>query len=124
MEQPGVVSLWIGKLENTESFNSYFEHNYSKDGNFIPSSFIKDFKIDYFDEDLMEIQYLKQKNNQLENILNGCSHDKIIIPKFSKLVGKQLKKKMNTMILLYNFQYIGKINETKKMKYMGCVKYN
>ncbi len=71
MQKEGKVSLWLGNFNNEKTFREFMEIKYTDDGDSIPSKFKKQFKIDYYDIDFSEIDYMEEKSNDLEVLLEG-----------------------------------------------------
>ncbi|MFC0414081.1 immunity 22 family protein [Cytobacillus solani] len=87
MEEEGFVSLWVGKFKSNNDLQNYLLITYTEDGDAIPSTFEKDFQIDYFDEDFMEAEYFDQETKNLPALLDGCSYDDAVIPNFIRMKG-------------------------------------
>lgn len=128
MEKEGVVSLWTGNTNSNEFLNDYTEMNYTEDGDRDPSEFIKDFNMYDIDEDFVEKERYEEASDNLEVLLSGCSYDDVVIPNIKKSVGKILKEKFNTIILVYNFEYSGDRisvdNGMYSFKYICTVEYS
>ncbi|MCP1161275.1 immunity 22 family protein [Bacillus infantis] len=124
MEQEGYVSLWVGEFKSDKDLQNYLSISYNQDGDAIPSKFEKDFNIDYYDEDFREAEYFDREQNKLPILLEGCSYDNIVIPNFVETHGEILSYIVNSIILLYNFQYSEKAHKhVSHVKYIGNVKY-
>lgn len=124
MEQEGYVSLWLGKFKSKIDLQNYLFISYTEDGDAIPSKFETDFNIDYFDEDFREASYFEEELNTLPMLLAGCSYDDIVISKFVETQGETLNDSVNSIILLYNFNYTEKVHKyCGHMKYIGNIKY-
>jgi hypothetical protein len=126
MEEIGAVSLWLGKTGSFESLESILQVSYSEEGDFEGSPFTKGFNIRFYDEGCREAEFLEESYDSLETLLEGFSYDNIIIPKFSALVDS-LTQQFNTVVLLYNFRYIGSIwewnNQLGSLNFFGSVSY-
>lgn len=129
MEKKGYVSLWIGNVVSEELLEEYLELFYNDEGEWELSDFLGDYNInlDDFDEDFVEHIYFEDEIKCLEELLEGCSYDEIVLPQFRKSITLNNKKKFNAAILLYNFQYDGnvKMYERKncKFEFVGSAKY-
>lgn len=129
MEKEGVVSLWLGNIRTNEFLNDYVEIKYTEDGEWEPSEFLKDFKIDIddIDENFIEKVRYEEKLDSIESLLQGCSYEEIIIPKIINIIGNKVGKEINTVILVYNLEYSGsniKVNNDKySMEYICSVEY-
>ncbi|WP_255257304.1 MULTISPECIES: immunity 22 family protein [Bacillus] len=60
MENPGVMSLWLGNFKSKEMLQKYVEIKFDEKGDRIPSQFMRDFQINFIDynEDLLEITFI------------------------------------------------------------------
>lgn len=124
MDKEGYVSLWVGNFKSDEDLQRYLFISYTEDGDSIPSPFEIDFQINYYDEDFMEVNYFDRKINSFLDLLIGCSYDDIVIPNFIKTHGVTLTNNVNSIILLYDFQYSTiEQNDFSDVKYLGNVKY-
>lgn len=127
MEKQGMVSLWVGKTDRVEKMHEYMERRYTEDGDSMPSDFMKDFNIDYYDEDFQEMDCFEKSVDKLEEALKGCSYDDKVIPRFLELCGEALSEEVNAMLLIYNFEYDGSVVERRnagiELKYLGSVIY-
>lgn len=125
MQKEGKVSLWLGNFNNEKTFREFMEIKYTDDGESIPSKFKKQFKIDYYDIDFSEIDYMEEKSNDLEVLLEGFSNDYEIIPKLNEKYNGGI---YNSIVLLYDFKY--DFNEenykgdNNTLDFIGCVEYN
>ena len=114
------VSLWLGNFSSGEEFNGYVESGFNEDGNYIKSGFQEDFLIEKYNYDLIEKDWIIDQCEDVSSLLTGFSCDDEIIPKFEKMISKDRLENYNSIILLYDFQYDGKIIN-KRMDYIGCV---
>ena len=125
MQKEGKVSLWLGNFNNEKTFREFMEIKYTDDGDSIPSKFKKQFKIDYYDIDFSEIDYMEEKSNDLEVLLEGFSNDYEIIPKLKENYDWNM---YNSIVLLYDFEYdsnkINYKNENNILDFIGCVDYS
>ncbi|MGM9928884.1 MAG: immunity 22 family protein [Bacillus sp. (in: firmicutes)] len=124
MEQEGYVSLWVGKFESDKDFQNYLFISYTEDGDSVASEFEKHFQIDYYDEDFMEAEYFDGEIKDIQTLLEGCSYDDVVIPNFIKRQGENLTESVNSVILLYNFQYsTNGQNDLNNVQYVGNVRF-
>ncbi|MED0703749.1 immunity 22 family protein [Aeribacillus composti] len=124
MEKEGFVSLFIGNSKSYKDLlQNYILNSYTEDGDLLPSEFEKDFNIDYYNEDFREVEFYDEPSNDLRVLLEGFSYDEEILPKFIELCGERLNQEANSVILLYNFQYNGNINEKNQFRFLGTVQY-
>lgn len=123
MEKEGFVSLFIGNSKSYKDLQNYILNSYTEDGDLLPSEFEKDFNIDYYNEDFREVEFYDEPSDDLRVLLEGFSYDEEIIPKFIELCGERLNQEVNSVILLYNFQYNGHVNEKNQFRFLGTVQY-
>ncbi|MGX9706933.1 immunity protein 22 of polymorphic toxin system [Laceyella sediminis] len=123
MKKEGFVSLFIGNSDSYEELQKYVLVSYTEDGDAIPSKFEKDFGIEYYDEDFREVEFYSQSSNDLRVLLEGFSYDEEIAPEFIDICGERLDQEVNSVILLYNFQYDRKVDKTNQFKFLGTVQY-
>jgi Immunity protein 22 len=89
----------------------------------LPSLFEKDSGIDT-DEDFMESDFLVQGVRSLPLLLEGCSYDEYVIPRFVNLLGEKLNHEVNSLLLIYNLQYSREDWRAQgKLKFLGSVRY-
>ncbi len=94
------VSLWLGNFSSEDDLEEYMDVKYTKDGDSVPSQFEKDFKLGYYDRDLIEKDWIEVAENNIHDLLIDFSYDNQLIPQF-----KVIQKKYNTIILIYNYDY-------------------
>lgn len=125
MQKEGKVSLWLGSFSDEESFREFMEIKYTDDGDSIPSKFKEQFKIEYYDIDFSEVDYMEEQSNNLEVLLKGFSNDYEIIPKLKEKYDEHM---YNSIVLLYDFEYdankINYKNENNILDFIGCVDYS
>ncbi|TCW39409.1 immunity protein 22 of polymorphic toxin system [Laceyella sacchari] len=123
MEKKGFVSLFIGNSNSYEELQKYVLVSYTEDGDSIPSKFEKDFGIEYYNEDFREVEFYSQSSNDLRFLLEGFSYSEEIVPEFINICGERLDQEVNSVILLYDFQYDGKVDKANQFKFLGTVQY-
>lgn len=127
MQKENCVSIWLGNIKSLKSLDSYLKIKYSKDGDFIPSEFAKDFNIRRYDDDFREAEFYEVPSNIIDELFEGFSYDNIISQYLKGLFGESLNKDFNTVILLYNFGYDGKVKEVNNkagyFKFTGSTQY-
>ena len=129
MENPGVMSLWIGNFRTKQSLKEYVEIKFDEVGDRIQSKFIRDFNIDFIDynQDLLESTLIENSTTSLTNLLNGSSYEAEILSQFVEHYGEELPEIYDSAIKLYDFEYDGDIDEVKfksgNLIYMGSVVY-
>ena len=57
------VSLWLGCFNDKEEFEKYTAIKYSEGGDSIPSIFEQDFKLGYYNRDLIEKDWIRKKHH-------------------------------------------------------------
>ena len=129
MKKEGYVSLWLGGAKSDDALWEYAQMAYTEDGERLSSRFLNDFKINQtdFEEDFMEQIYADLEIYTLGEFLLGCSYDEVIKEEFEKLTENMDLGKFHAGILLYNFQYDGRVKEMEHenchLKYVGSVKF-
>lgn len=94
------VTVFLGNFETTDRLQKYLKVGYTDDGDSIPSEFEKDFRLDYYNRDLVEQDWINPPKNNLSKILEGFSYDTQIIPQLVKDIDF-----FNTIILVYDYKY-------------------
>lgn len=129
MEKEGFVSIWFGNMKSQNFLEKYVNSIYDEDGEYKPSQFLEDFRIDIdeLDEDFIEKVNYNFISDKLNELLKGCSYSNEVIPRICKKIGEEINEEVNTVILLYNFNYLGEIIKINKeeysIKYYGTVSY-
>jgi hypothetical protein len=89
----------------------------------LPSLFEKDSGID-MDKDFMEFDFFDQGVRSLPLLLEGCSYDEYVIPRFVNLLGENLNHEVSSLLLIYNLQYNREnLRAQGKLKFLGSVRY-
>lgn len=104
MKEKGMVSIWLGDINNIESLEKYVIANYGDEWTKDPQ-FFEDFNIEYMetDEDTIEIKVKSYYTNDIRVLLKGCSYDEVIIPRLEKYY--KLDKFYNASILVYDYVF-------------------
>lgn len=129
MENPGVMSLWIGNFRTKQNLKDYVEIKFDEDGDRIPSQFMRDFHLDFieYNQDLLESTFIEDSTTSLALLLSGSSYEVDILPQFVEHYGEELPEGYNSAIKLYDFEYDGEVDTTKfksgNLIYMGSVVY-
>ncbi|MGG2016497.1 immunity 22 family protein [Bacillus sp. S10(2024)] len=129
MENPDVMSLWIGNFKTKQNLKEYVEIKFDKVGDGIPSQFMRDFHLDFieYNQDLLESTFIGDSTTSLALLLRGSSYEADILPQFVEHYGVELLESYNSAIRLYDFEYDEEIDETKfksgNLIYMGSVVY-
>lgn len=129
MEKKGYVSLWIGNIFSEKCLSEYIELLYKDDGTWEQSQFLKDYGIsmDDFDEDFIERVFIDKRSKSIDELIEGCSYEKVILPRYKKIIIPSHVENCNSAILLYNFDYEGYksmvLNNKYTFSFVGSVSY-
>ncbi|MFJ8526920.1 immunity 22 family protein [Bacillus sp. NPDC094106] len=113
MENPGVMSLWLGNFKSKEMLQKYVEIKFDEQGDRIQSQFMRDFQIDFIDynEDLLEIAFIDISTTSLQLLLEGASYNERIVSQFIDYYGKHMSESYNAVIKVYDFEHNEDIEE-------------
>ncbi|WP_113928091.1 immunity 22 family protein [Bacillus sp. P14.5] len=121
------VSLWLGDFSNFDEVEKYTEIIYDEDGDSIPSVFEREFKIGYYDRDLIEKDWISDTEDDIKELLVDFSYDDQLIKQFNNV---KLNAKYNTIILIYNYNYdkdgrpVSSVSENGyKIDFIGTAEY-
>ncbi len=114
MDKENVVSIWIGNFKSENEFAEFVKEQYDDEGDLLPSTFMKMFRIDYIDSDSQEILF--QENLSKEDLLQA-SYAETFINKMGNISG-------NSIVLLYDFCYTGQVKEAENLYFIGTFDYN
>jgi hypothetical protein len=121
------VSLWLGNFQNFDELEKYTEVKYDEDGDSIPSTFEKEFKLGYYDRDLVEKDCILDAEDDIEKLLIDFSYDDQLIKQFTDV---KLGSKYNTIILIYNYNYVNDgrainsvSNNEYELNFIGTAEY-
>ena len=121
------VSLWLGNFSNFDELEKYTEVKYDEDGDSIPSTFEREFKLGYYDRDLIEKGWIPDAEYEIKELLMNFSYDDQLIKQF---INVKLISKYNTIILIYNYNYAndGKAinsvsNNEYELNFIGTAEY-
>ncbi|MDE5834765.1 MAG: immunity 22 family protein [Ruminococcus sp.] len=117
--------MWVGCSESDEKLLDYISIDYEEDEDRDEDSqFMKDFGIDYVDEDDIERIFLDRETDSIKCLLSGCSYEDKVIPEFEKIFVDG--KDFNCGILVYDIDYDGNITFTEnkycRLEFVGTVK--
>lgn len=114
MEKQNKVSVWIGKFTDKASFENYVRESYNDDGEMV-SNFMKDFEIDFYDEDLSESCFVEHDDlSQINDFSYAVSFMKHVLDNVTH---------QNSFKLLYDFDYVGENKDSSKLKFIGSFDY-
>jgi len=121
------VSLWLGYFSNFDEVEKYTEIKYDEDGVSIPSVFEREFKLGYYDRDLIEKDWIPDAEDDVKKLLVDFSYDDQLIKQFNN---DMLNSKYNTIILLYNYNYdkdgraVNSVDKNEyKLDFIGTAEY-
>ncbi|MGM0923926.1 MAG: immunity 22 family protein [Bacillota bacterium] len=129
MENPGVLSLWLGNFPTEDELKQYVELKFNKLGDRISSKFMQDFNIDFVDynQDLLERTFINHSTKSLKVLLKGSSYEDKLLPQLIEHYGESIKENFNSVIRLYDFEYNEVVDEVKSANknilFMGAVTY-
>lgn len=103
------VTLWLGNFQSAEDLKKYLYVGYTDDGDSIDSNFEKDFHLGFYDRDLIESDWIENKEVALSVLLEGFSYDNQIIQQFL-----ETGREYNTIILIYDYSYDKRILRKEK----------
>ena len=110
-----IVSIWIGDFESEEKFITFTQEQYDEEGDCRPSLFMEAFEIDDLDHDFQEILF---QENLSKNDIEQASYAESFIDKIN-----DNSLKGNCIILLYDFNYKGKVQTNNGLHFLGTFKY-
>jgi hypothetical protein len=105
------VSIWFGKFSSREAFEEYIELEYDDEGD-ATSQFLKDFDIEFIDEDFQEVS--SEENMTIDEAIIGFSYAESFIDQIPKE-----SSGFNSFLLVYEDAYEGDIKESDCMTFMG-----
>ncbi|MDR0443215.1 MAG: immunity 22 family protein [Treponema sp.] len=109
------VSIWFGKFDTEDEFETFLKKTYNEDGDSMPSPFVNAFQIGSYDADFQEAFFDNDLNKSSLEDVSYSEHflDKIEVD-FSKY---------NATILLYNYKHDGKIKKAESVDFYGVLGY-
>ena len=108
-----VVSIWIGKTNSVNELNEYVKENYNEEGE-MNSLFMKDFKIEFYDENFRESLFSIENNP-----FKLFSYSDFLI----QHLGEIRIENNNSFIFIYNFSYDKSVLKSKNFKFIGSYDY-
>ena len=121
------VSLWLGNFSNFDEIEKYTKIIYGEDGDSIASVFEREFKLGYYDRDLIEKDWITDTEDDIKELLVDFSYDDQLIKQF---INVKLNSKYNTIILIYNYNYdkdgrpVSSVNKNAyKLDFIGTAEY-
>lgn len=121
----GYLSVWLGDCEKEELFVEYIKFRGTNDGTRCAFYLGEDFGIMYYDDDCSLVNYLDEKTNDLNLLLDTGAPD-YVIDEYKKLIGSKLERKYNCCVMFYEMKYPGEMLKTIESKYgvftfIGCI---
>ena len=110
--------LEVSNFNSNNDLHDYLINLYTEDGDALPSKFEREYVVDNHDIDFREIEFFDRTLDNLPLLLEGFSFDDVVISNFLETHGDTLTRIVNSIILLYDYQY----NEIED-KRLGCVQY-
>lgn len=110
-----LASLWIGTCVDLIALRRYVAHEYTEDGDALPSGLERDFGLDWIDDDMIEVERLSNETESLSELLKGCSFEDKILPAFVSISGEKLSSPSNAMILVLERKFIAKVRRVRKV---------
>lgn len=127
MEKINYVSIWLARFDCYEELREYIQEVYTDDGD-QESQFMKDFMINYYDEDFREADFLEEGSSSFSELLKDYSYYKSIISNYTNCKSDKLKRAYNSVILLYDYKYEGEVNKkeysNKIIEFIGGTEYD
>ena len=105
----GYIAVWIGSFNTEKEFKAYIERCYTYYRSF-DSQFEKDFELKYYDRDLVEKVFKKDRFNTIKELFKGASY----LDEFIVILDDNEKQNMNVIIRIYDFKYE---NERKEINH-------
>lgn len=100
-----MVSIWFGNFATENDLLEYTAESYSEDGDWVSSIFCKEFFAgdEPYEIDFFEGYSVGEATEDIHALLEGCSYDESVIKSLTTVVGDRLKKKYNSVILIFDF---------------------
>ena len=76
-----MASVWFGISKSLQNLEEYVDIDYTIDGDSVHSKFGTSFEFGYYDEDNIEICFMRIIKGKLNIFLNDFSYSERIIPK-------------------------------------------
>jgi hypothetical protein len=121
------VSVWVSTVPYADIPDEYFEESYTKNDTRATNQWTKNFRIRYFNPDLLETNGSMDDTMKVKQAVGECSYSSSF---FEVLMSKAKKKKVNDitwMVLLYECEYSSKLTGIEKDEYLrllGAFDYN
>ncbi len=122
MEKLNSVSIWIGYFSDKEELKRYVKVNNFDSEDDSTSIFWNDYFLDDIDIDFQEVGW-EENAIDIESIIKGASYWKAYIDKIKVEHSNIDISKFNSMILILNYEYLGRIKEASNTKFLGNYEY-
>jgi hypothetical protein len=109
------VSIWTGNFHSVVDFDMFIKENFDEDGN-CSSVFMNNFEIGYIDHDLQESAFFDKELTK--NDLIDASYAETFLDKLDNTLLSG-----NSVIILYDFEYSGKIKVANGVNFIGTYDY-
>ncbi|TWT38818.1 immunity 22 family protein [Blastopirellula retiformator] len=128
MREDGFVSLWLGVAPDADALSDYVALTYDEDGEVIPSLFMREFDLPYWDEDFREADTIDGPSDSVAEVLSGFSYNSQLIEQFQRMLGESLTFPVNAAVLLYNFNHqsptVTQSDGAIQLRFVGVAKYS
>jgi len=104
VEQPNLVSLWVGYFDTDKSLREATKTSYTEDGELINCMFADAFDIGRFNPSCAEIFRTEESASTLASLLTGISYEDAVISGIGN-TDLPLREEINSAVLLYDFIY-------------------
>jgi hypothetical protein len=95
-----VVYAWIGEFDSEVDFERYIEQSYTEDGDSIPSQFMRDVGLDWYDDDFQEFEYHSARRS-IRIALSGHSYSESFAPLLIQRATELGIESVGAVFLLY-----------------------
>jgi hypothetical protein len=121
------VSVWVSTVPYADIPDEYFEESYTKNDTRATNQWSKNYKIRYFNPELLETNGSMDGTMKVKQAAGECSYSSSF---YEVMMSKAKKKKISDItwiILLYELEYSAKLSSTAKDTYttfLGAFDYN
>jgi hypothetical protein len=123
VHQPNRVLAWLGIFESESAFERYVEERYTDDGDAIPSGFIRDIGIEWFDHDFQEFEF-HDPPLLISEAVNGHSYSASFAPSLIAAARAKGYDKVQAIFLLYDLEQEPKSpSRESPVRFIGAFPY-
>jgi hypothetical protein len=119
------VSIWVGHAPSWELLDEALTFTFTEDGEAIPCPFGEAYGIDWFDEDFREASVNDSPTLSVRDLLARHTSGTQIAETLDSLGKGTLRLESNAIVLLYDFEYSGKVKtasiDVVSLEYIGTV---